>query len=66
LAEASYRLGWRLAGAGDRDLACSSGRSSSSAPTSQKGWAPAGAIVPIALIAWSIWLILIGVFLLFG
>jgi len=35
-------------------------------PNEPEGWAPAGAIVPIAYIAWSIWLILIGVFLLFG
>jgi len=35
-------------------------------PNEPEGWAPAGVIVPIAYIAWSIWLILIGVFLLFG
>lgn len=35
-------------------------------PNEREGWAPAGTIVPIAYIAWSIWLILIGVFLLFG
>ena len=41
----------------DRRSRCSSGRSSSSAPTSRDGWALAGTIVPIAYIAWSIWLI---------
>ena len=35
-------------------------------PNEPEGWAPAGAIVPIAYIAWSIWLILIGFFLLIG
>jgi hypothetical protein len=35
-------------------------------PNEPEGWALAGTIVPIAYIAWSIWLILIGVFLLIG
>ena len=35
-------------------------------PNEPEGWRLAGAIVPIAYIAWSIWLILLGVFLLVG
>jgi Domain of unknown function (DUF4386) len=35
-------------------------------PNEPEGWELAGTIVPIAYIAWSIWLILIGVFLLIG
>lgn len=35
-------------------------------PNEPEGWAVAGTIVPVAYIAWSIWLILIGVFLLIG
>lgn len=35
-------------------------------PNEPEGFALAGTIVPIAYIAWSIWLILIGVFLLIG
>ncbi|HET9084419.1 MAG TPA: DUF4386 family protein [Candidatus Limnocylindrales bacterium] len=35
-------------------------------PNEPEGWALAGMIVPIAYIAWSVWLILIGVFLLIG
>jgi len=35
-------------------------------PNEPDGWAPADTIVPIAYIAWSIWLILIGVFLIVG
>jgi uncharacterized protein DUF4386 len=30
-------------------------------PNEERGWAPAGTIVPIAYIAWSIWLIALGV-----
>jgi Domain of unknown function (DUF4386) len=33
-------------------------------PNERDGWTPAGTIVPIAYIAWSIWLIALGVFLL--
>jgi Domain of unknown function (DUF4386) len=33
-------------------------------PNERAGWAPAGTIVPIAYIAWSIWLIALGLFLL--
>jgi Domain of unknown function (DUF4386) len=33
-------------------------------PNERDGWALAGTIVPIAYIAWSLWLILLGVFLL--
>ncbi len=33
-------------------------------PNEPDGWALAGTIVPIAYVAWSLWLILIGVFLL--
>ena len=33
-------------------------------PNEREGWALAGAIVPIAYIAWSIWLIALGIFLL--
>ena len=33
-------------------------------PNERDGWAVAGTIVPIAYIAWSIWLILLGVLLL--
>lgn len=33
-------------------------------PNEREGWALAGPIVPIAYIAWSIWLIALGVFLL--
>jgi hypothetical protein len=35
-------------------------------PNEPDGWALAGRIVPIAYIAWSVWLILIGVFLFTG
>jgi hypothetical protein len=35
-------------------------------PNEPEGWPLAGTLVPIAYIAWSIWLILIGVFLLIG
>ena len=35
-------------------------------PDEPGGWALAGTIVPIAYIAWSVWLILIGAFLLSG
>jgi hypothetical protein len=35
-------------------------------PNERDGWAPAGTIVPIAYIAWSIWLVAIGVFVLIG
>jgi hypothetical protein len=35
-------------------------------PNEPEGWPSAGSLVPIAYIAWSIWLILIGVFLLIG
>jgi hypothetical protein len=35
-------------------------------PNEPEGWALAGTIVPIAYIAWSIWLIRIGLFLLIG
>jgi uncharacterized protein DUF4386 len=35
-------------------------------PNEPEGWPSAGTLVPIAYIAWSIWLILIGVFLLIG
>jgi hypothetical protein len=35
-------------------------------PNEPEGWRLAGTIVPIAYIAWSIWLIAIGVFLLIG
>ena len=35
-------------------------------PNEPKGWPLAGTIIPIAYIAWSIWLILIGTFLLIG
>jgi hypothetical protein len=33
-------------------------------PNEKDGWPPAGMIVPIAYIAWSLWLIVLGVFLL--
>ena len=33
-------------------------------PNEEDGWPPAGTIVPIAYVAWSIWLIMLGVFLL--
>jgi len=33
-------------------------------PNERDGWAVAGTIVPIAYIAWSLWLIVLGVFLL--
>ena len=33
-------------------------------PNEKDGWAVAGTIVPIAYIAWSLWLIALGVFLL--
>ena len=33
-------------------------------PNERDGWALAGTIVPIAYIVWSIWLIVLGVFLL--
>jgi Domain of unknown function (DUF4386) len=33
-------------------------------PNERDGWAPAGTIVPIAYIAWSIWLIVLGLMLL--
>jgi hypothetical protein len=33
-------------------------------PSEKGGWALAGTIVPIAYIAWSLWLIALGVFLL--
>jgi uncharacterized protein DUF4386 len=33
-------------------------------PNEKRGWPPAGTIVPIAYIAWSIWLVVLGVFLL--
>ena len=33
-------------------------------PNEREGWAPAGTLVPIAYIAWSIWLIALGIFLL--
>ena len=33
-------------------------------PNEREGWALAGTIVPIAYIAWSIWLIALGIFLL--
>ena len=35
-------------------------------PNERDGWALAGTIVPIAYIAWSIWLIVLGVLLLIG
>jgi hypothetical protein len=35
-------------------------------PNERDGWALAGTIVPIAYIAWSVWLILLGVFLFIG
>ena len=35
-------------------------------PNEPEGWGLAGTVVPIAYIAWSIWLIVIGVFLLIG
>ena len=35
-------------------------------PNEPDGWALAGTIVPIAYIAWSVWLILLGVFLFIG
>ena len=35
-------------------------------PKEPGGWALAGTIVPIAYIAWSVWLILIGAFPLIG
>ena len=35
-------------------------------PNEPGGWAPAGTIVQIAYIAWSVWLILIGASLLSG
>jgi hypothetical protein len=35
-------------------------------PNEPEGWALAGTIVPLAYIAWSIWLIVIGVLLLIG
>jgi len=35
-------------------------------PNEPEGWALAGTIVPIAYIAWSVWLILLGVFLFIG
>ena len=35
-------------------------------PNEPDGWELAGTIVPIAYIAWSVWLILLGVFLLIG
>ena len=35
-------------------------------PNEPDGWGLAGTIVPIAYIAWSVWLILLGVFLLIG
>jgi hypothetical protein len=34
-------------------------------PNERNGWALAGRIVPIAYIAWSIWLIVLGLMLLF-
>ncbi|HEV8698424.1 MAG TPA: hypothetical protein VGQ89_12080, partial [Candidatus Limnocylindrales bacterium] len=34
-------------------------------PNERDGWALAGMIVPIAYIAWSIWLIVLGLLLLF-
>lgn len=34
-------------------------------PNERDGWALAGTIVPIAYIAWSIWLIVLGLLLLF-
>ena len=33
-------------------------------PSEREGWRPAGILVPIAYIAWSVWLILLGVFTL--
>ncbi len=33
-------------------------------PNEREGWRPAGILVPIAYIAWSVWLILLGVFTL--
>jgi hypothetical protein len=33
-------------------------------PNEEEGWSPAGAIVPIAYVAWSLWLIGLGVFVL--
>lgn len=33
-------------------------------PNERDGWAPAGTIVPIAYVGWSLWLILLGVFLI--
>jgi hypothetical protein len=33
-------------------------------PNEQDGWPPAGTIVPIAYVAWSLWLIAMGIFLL--
>ena len=35
-------------------------------PNERDGWALAGTIVPIAYIAWSIWLIVLGVLLFIG
>ena len=53
---ASWRCpsGWR----------CSSAPSSSSGPNERDGWKLAGTIVPIAYVAWSIWLIVLGILLL--
>jgi hypothetical protein len=33
-------------------------------PNERDGWRLAGTVVPIAYIAWSIWLILLGIFLI--
>jgi hypothetical protein len=41
-----------------------SGLAASAAATERNGWRLAGIIVPIAYIAWSIWLIALGIFLL--
>ena len=43
---------------------CSSGTLEFVGPNERDGWPLAGTIVPIAYIAWSIWLIALGVLLL--
>ena len=50
--------------AADRRGAARSAPSSSSGPNERDGWPLAGTIVPIAYIAWSVWLIALGVLLL--
>ena len=54
-------LGWIGAPIG---LALVLGAAEFAGPNEREGWRPAGILVPIAYIAWSVWLILLGVFTL--